>query len=141
MDYDWMNEAPNNNNNNSNNNSKYNISNSSSENISNNDMNNSDLNSFNKDIKDIKNEYHPVEAWRPRTAHELLLKSTYLSCDTTVEDLKVRDIYDCCCYYYLSLLLLVLLLNIIMGAFGKSKIKSFITRKASSGIGVLISEI
>jgi fatty-acyl-CoA synthase len=31
-----------------------------------------------------------VTAQRPLSAHELLLKSTYLSCDTTVEDLKVR---------------------------------------------------
>ena len=30
-----------------------------------------------------------VRMQRPLSAHELLLKSTYLSCDTTVEDLKV----------------------------------------------------
>jgi fatty-acyl-CoA synthase len=30
-----------------------------------------------------------VKTQRPLSAHELLLKSTYLSCDTTVEDLKV----------------------------------------------------
>ena len=28
--------------------------------------------------------------WQPLTQHELLLKSTYLSCDTTVESLKVE---------------------------------------------------
>ena len=30
------------------------------------------------------------EKWQPLTQHELLLKSTYLSCDTTVESLKVN---------------------------------------------------
>jgi fatty-acyl-CoA synthase len=37
----------------------------------------------------------------PLTDHELLQKSTYLSCDTTVEDLKVCML---ACYYYLILL-------------------------------------
>ena len=30
-----------------------------------------------------------TSTWRPLNEHELLLKSTYLSCDTTVESLKV----------------------------------------------------
>ena len=45
--------------------------------------------SMEKEIIMNDNNSSQSAEWRPLTDHELLLKSTFLSCDTTVEDLKV----------------------------------------------------
>ena len=70
VDYDWINDINSRNNNNDHDNLNY-------------DKN--DI--INDSIADNKSK--GTKKWQPLTQNELLLKSTYLSCDTTVESLKV----------------------------------------------------